>query len=280
MNTKFLSSIFVMFLFWTAEAQIKTPASSPLAKAEYTVGLTTVNLEYYRPGKKGRTIYGDLVPYDQIWRTGANKNSMVTFGDDVIINNKEVKAGTYAVFAKPGKSSWDVYFYTDTDNWGTPEEWSEEKVAAHVNVAPQQVPVVETFTMSINDVTNDSGVLEIVWDNLRVPVMFKVPTDKKVMGNINQIMAGPSAGDYYNAARYYREAGKDLNQALEWMNKSIGMGNDRFWILRQKSLIEADMGNYKAAIETAKMSLKKAEEAGNADYVKMNNDSIAEWSKK
>lgn len=280
MNTKFFTCILAMFLFFTAEAQIKTPASSPLAKAEYTVGLTTVNLEYYRPGKKGRTIFGDLVPYDQIWRTGANKNSMVTFGDDVMINNKEVKAGTYAVFAKPGKSSWDVYFYMDTDNWGTPEEWSEDKVAAHVNVVPQQVPVVETFTMSINDVTNDSGVLEIVWDNLRVPVMFKVPTDKKVMANINQIMTGPSAGDYYNAARYYREAGKDLNQALEWMNKSIEMGNDRFWILRQKSLIQADMGNYKAAIETAKMSLKKAEEAGNADYVKMNNDSIAEWSKK
>ena len=280
MNTKFFTYIFAMFLFWNAEAQIKTPASSPLAKAEYTVGLTTVNLEYYRPGKKGRTIFGDLVPYDQIWRTGANKNSMVTFGDDVMINNKEVKAGTYAVFAKPGKTSWDVYFYMDTDNWGTPEEWSEDKVAAHVNVVPQQVPVVETFTMSINDVTNDSGVLEIVWDNLRVPVMFKVPTDKKVMANINQIMTGPSAGDYYDAARYYREAGKDLNQALEWMNKSIEMGNDRFWILRQKSLIQADMGNYKAAIETAKMSLKKAEEAGNADYVKMNNDSIAEWSKK
>lgn len=280
MNTKFLTYILAMFLFWSAEAQIKTPASSPLAKAEYTVGLTTVNLEYYRPGKKGRTIYGDLVAYDQLWRTGANKNSMITFSDDVLIGDKDVKAGTYAVFAKPGKSSWDVYFYSDTDNWGIPEEWNEGKVAAHVKVTPQQVSVVETFTLSISDVTNDSGVLEIIWDNLRVPVMFKVPTDKKVMANINQIMAGPSAGDYYNAARYYREAGKDLKQALEWMNKSIEMGNDRFWILRQKSLIEADMGNYNAAIETAKMSLKKAEEAGNGDYVRMNSASIAEWSKK
>lgn len=280
MNTKVLSFILLLFFCWELDAQIKTPASSPIAKAEYTVGLTTVNLEYYRPGKKGRTIYGDLVPFGQMWRTGANKNSMVTFSDDVMINNKEVKAGSYAIFAKPGKSSWDIYFYNETDNWGLPENWEEDKVVAHVNVTPEQVPTVETFTISISDVTNDSGELEIVWDNVRVPVMFKVPTDKKVMGNINQVMAGPSAGDYYNSARYYREAGKDLNQALEWMNKSISMGNDRFWILRQKSLIEADMGQYKAAIETAKMSLLKAEEAGNSDYVKMNNDSIAEWSKK
>lgn len=280
MNTKILTFIIALFFVCEMNAQIKTPAASPISKAEYTVGMTTVNLEYYRPSKKGRKVFGDLVPFDQVWRTAANKNSIVTFGDDVVINGKELKAGAYAVFAKPGKMSWDIYFYSDTENWGVPEVWDESKIVAQVNVVPQQVNSVETFTMGISDVTNDSAMLEIVWDNVRVPIKFNVPTEKKVMANINQVMAGPSAGDYYNAARYYREAGKDLNQALEWMNKSISMGNDRFWILRQKSLIEADMGNYKAAIESAKMSLAKSEEAGNADYIKMNKDSIAEWAKK
>ncbi len=280
MNTKVLSFILAIFFCWELEAQIKTPAASPLAKTECTVGLTDVKLEYYRPSKKGRKVFGDLVPFDQMWRTAANKNSIVTFSDDVMINNKEVKAGSYAIFAKPGKMSWDVYFYNEIENWGLPQEWDESKIVAHVNVPTQQVSSVETFTIGISDITNDAAVIEIIWDNVRVPVAFKVPTDKKVSANISQVMAGPSAGDYYNAARYYREAGKDLNQALVWMNKSIEMGNDRFWILRQKSLIEADMGNFKAAIETAKMSLAKSEEAGNSDYIKMNKDSIAEWSKK
>ncbi len=262
------------------QAQIKTPAASPSAKLEASVGLTTVNLDYSRPSKNGRKIFGELVPYDVMWRTGANKNSIITFSDDVMIGGSEVKKGSYAVFSKPGKASWEVYFYSDTENWGTPEKWDETKVAAKVTVAPLQVSNNETFTLNLANVTNESCHLEILWDNVLVPVKIEVPTDKKVSANITQVMAGPSAGDYYNAARYYREAKKDLKQALAWMNKSIEMGNDKFWVLRQKSLIEADMGDYKAAIATANLSLAKAKEAANNDYIKMNMDSIGAWSKK
>ena len=262
------------------QAQIKTPAASPSAKLEASVGLTTVNLDYSRPSKNGRKIFGELVPYDVMWRTGANKNSIITFSDDVMIGGSEVKKGSYAVFSKPGKASWEVYFYSDTENWGTPEKWDETKVAAKVTVSPLQVSNNETFTLNLANVTNESCHLEILWDNVLVPVKIEVPTDKKVSANITQVMAGPSAGDYYNAARYYREDKKDLKQALAWMNKSIEMGNDKFWVLRQKSLIEADMGDYKAAIATANLSLAKAKEAANNDYIKMNMDSIGAWSKK
>jgi hypothetical protein len=266
--------------FFNAAAQIKTPAASPSAKFESTVGLTNVSLEYSRPSKNNRKIFGDLVPFDAMWRTGANKNSMVTFSDDVMIGGSEVKAGSYAIFTKPGKSSWEVYLYTDTENWGTPENWDEKKVAAKVMVSPKTTAATETFTINVAHVTNESFHLEINWDDVSVPVKIDVPTDKKVSANITQVMAGPSAADYYNAARYYREAKKDLAQAVVWMNKSVEMGNDKFWHLRQKSLIEADMGNYKAAIETAKISLAKSKEAGNNDYVKMNMESIEAWSKK
>jgi hypothetical protein len=270
------------FLFFTADgyAQIKTPQASQGAKLETMVGLTTISLDYSRPSKNGRVIFGDLVPYDVVWRTGANKNTMITFSDDVMIGGSEVKKGTYAVFTKPGKASWEVYFYTDTENWGSPEKWDDAKVAAKVTVKPQTISAVETFTVNIGNVANESCTLDLLWDNVGVSVKIEVPTDKKVSANITQVMAGPSAGDYYNAARYYREAKKDLKQALAWMDKSIEMGNDKFWVLRQKSLIEADMGNYKAAIATANSSLTKAKEAGNNDYVKMNMDSIAMWSKK
>lgn len=269
------------FLLMTdVSAQIKTPAASPSAKLSTTVGLTDITLDYSRPSKNGRKIYGDLVPFDAMWRTGANKNSIITFSDDVMIGGKEVKKGSYAIFAKPGKTSWEVNFYTDTENWGTPEKWDAAKVAASVVVTPELVSNTETFTLNIGNVTNESCHLEIVWDNVSAPVKITVPTDKKVSANITQVMAGPSAGDYYNAARYYREAKKDLNQALAWMNKSVEMGNDKFWVLRQKSLIEADLGNFKDAIATANKSLAMAKEAGNNDYVKMNMDSIAAWSKK
>jgi len=262
-------------------AQIKTPAASPLAKAEYTVGLTTIQLEFSRPSKNNRNIFGDLVPYDQMWRTGANKNSMITFSDDVMIGGAEVKKGTYAIFTKPGMTNWEVYFYSDTENWGVPEKWDNAKVAAKVMVAPVKLSAsTETFTLGIGNLTNTSCHLDLTWDNVNIPVKIEVPTDKTVSANIKQVMDGPTASDYYNAARYYREAKKDLSQALVWMNKSVDMGNNKFWHLRQKSLIEGDLGNYKDAIETAKKSLQLAKEAGNNDYVKMNEDSIAEWSKK
>ncbi len=267
-------------LLVSADAQIKTPAASPSSKVETTVGLTSITLDYSRPSKNGRKIFGDLVPFDALWRTGANKNSIVTFSDDVMIGGKEVKKGSYAIFAKPGKTSWEVNFYSDTENWGTPEKWDDAKLAAKVMVTPQTINTVETFTLNVGNVTNESFHLEIMWDNVNVPVKIEVPTDKKVSANITTVMAGPSAGDYYNAARYYREAKKDLPQALAWMNKSLEMGNDKFWVLRQKSLIEADMNNFKAAILTANESLAKAKEAENNDYIKMNIDSIAAWSKK
>lgn len=285
MRFKLICINFAIFMMMAGgsmlHAQIKTPAASSFCKTENTVGLTPITIEYSRPSKRGRAIFGDLVPYDVMWRTGANKNSIITFGDDVMIGGAEVKKGSYAIFTKPSMNAWEIYFYSDTENWGTPEAWDDAKVAAKVISKPLMTNnESETFTIDINHIGNDACHLNIAWDKVVVPVKIEVPTDKKVQANITQVMGGPTAADYSNAARYYREAGKDLKQALEWMNKSISMGNDKFWILRQKSLIEADMGLYKDAINTANLSLKMAKEAGNNDYVKMNMDSIAEWSKK
>jgi hypothetical protein len=283
MKNTFYALIFMLVCFVTADinAQIKTPAASPLAKVEQTVGLTTISVEYSRPSSGGRKIYGDLVPFNTMWRTAANKNTMVTFSDDVMIGGTEVKKGTYSIFTKPGTANWEVYFYTDTENWGVPEKWDDAKVAAKVMVTPLTLAnKIETFTINIGHLTNDYCHLEIMWENTNVPVKIEVPTDKKVTANIKQVMDGPSAGDYYGAAVYYRNAKKDMNQALTWMDKSISMGNERFWVYRQKSLIQAELGDYKGAVATATKSLDMSREAGNADYIKMNEESIKEWSKK
>ena len=121
----------------TMQAQIETPQPSPSAKLEQKVGLTDVTVEYSRPAMRGRTIFGDLVPYGQLWRTGANANTKITFSDNVTIGDTSLKAGTYAVFVKPTAKMWEVIFYTDSSNWGTPGEWDEAKVAASV-MAPNQ----------------------------------------------------------------------------------------------------------------------------------------------
>ncbi|MFS4447824.1 DUF2911 domain-containing protein [Maribacter sp. 2307UL18-2] len=273
--------VVALFASVALQAQINTPAPSPSSKLMQTVGLTDVTVDYSRPSMRGRTIFGDLVPYGKLWRTGANGYTLVGFSNDVNIGGKEVKAGTYSVFTKPGEKSWEVFFYTDTQGGGTPRDWDESKVVAKVDAPVITMPMemaVETFTITIDDLTSNSANLGLLWENVYVAVPFEVPTDAAVEKNIERALGGPSAGDYYAAAVYYSSEGKDINKAKEWMNKAMAMTEKpAFWQLRQQSLIQAKAGDKKGAIETAKKSLAASKEAGNDDYVKMNTDSLKEW---
>ncbi len=261
-------------------SQVKTPQPSPSVKIEQAFGLSTVTLEYSRPSVKERTVFGDLVPYDKMWRTGANKNTMVTFSDAVSINGTEIEAGTYALFMKPSMNMWDVYFYTDTENWGTPEEWDESKVAAKTSVKPSALSSsVETMHIGLENMTISSADLVLDWDKTSVSIPLTTSTDEMVLSTIEKTMEGPSAGDYYNAARYYRENDKDLTQALSWMNTAIQKRGETFWNVRQLALLQADMGDYKSAITTAKKSLELSKAAEYDSYIKANEESIAEWKK-
>ena len=278
--------IFGFLLMQASFAQVKTPAPSPKAVVKQTVGLTEVTIDYSRPSAKGRAVFGDLVPFGRMWRTGANQNSMVTFSDDVTIDGQKLAKGTYAIFTTPKADMWEVVFYTDTENWGLPGKWDDSKVAAKTNVKPTtSSESIESFTMSIAHLTNDSAHLEIAWEKTKVAIKFAVPTQELAMNSITKALSGPSYGDYFSAAQYYYSAELDNTKALEFVNKAVEMataerGESPFWYLRLQSLIEARSGNKKKAIETAKASLAAAEKAGNADYAKMNKDSIAEWSKK
>ncbi len=263
----------------TVSAQVQAPQPSPSTKVEQKVGLTDVTLEYSRPGVKGRTIFGDLVTLDKMWRTGANKNSIVTFSTSVMINGKEIEAGSYAIFTKPSIQSWEINFYSETENWGTPEAWDASKVAATVLAKSTKLnDRVETFTISIENLSDGSADLSISWDKTKVVVPFTVPTDEMVMASIEKTMAGPSSNDYYAAGRYYKDSGKDYIKALEMINKSIEMrGEEKFWMVRQKALTLAKLGKTEEAIVAAEKSIALAKIAGNDDYVKSNEKSIAEW---
>jgi len=281
---KFTLLLFAVSLCFSLEAQIQTPAPSPSSTLEQKVGLTDVTVKYSRPAMKGRTIFGDLVPYGAIWRTGANQNTVITFSDDVTVKGKELKAGSYAIYTRPNEAVWEVFFYTTTDNWGTPQEWDASKVAATVKVETEEIPMpIESFTITIDDLYNNGAALGIMWENTYVGVDFVVPTVDKAMKSIQETMANKEdlqANDYFAAGSYYFSEGVNMEQAKEWVDKAVEMdGGKAYWMMRTQSLIYAKMGDKKEAIAAAKRSLAAAQAAGNQDYVKMNKDSLKEWAK-
>jgi tetratricopeptide (TPR) repeat protein len=285
MKKIFITAAFILAFMVNAEAQVLTPQASPKAVIEQKVGLTDVKLEYSRPSAKGRAVYGELVPFGRMWRTGANANTIISFSSDVIIAGKTLKAGKYALFSQPKADSWDVIFYADTNNWGLPEKYDDSKEALRATVKPEFLTRnVESLTIGINGLDNDYGFIEIAWEKTMVALKFEVPTKQTAMKSIETAMSGPSANDLFAAAQYYYQSNGDQNKALAWMNQALTKfptPNDvPFYFLRQKSLIQAKLGDKKGAIETARLSLTASEKAGNADYVKMNKDSINEWSKK
>ena len=275
---KNLLLICLLLAGFSLNAQIKTPAASPKAKVSQEVGLTTIDIEYSRPSMKGRTIFATdgLVPYDKMWRTGANQATTVSFSTDVNVGGQDLKAGTYAVVSVPNATSWNVNFYTKEGNY-----WSSyiEKVpTAVVSAKPMKLGMsVETFTIGVNNITDTSASLDICWDNTVVSLPMTMDAGETIMSNIDKVLSGPSKGDYYTAATYYHNSGADLNKALEWINIATSGDDPKFWQVRRKALILADMGKKKDAIEAAKMSLELAKTAGNEDYIRMNEKSIKEW---
>lgn len=280
-STIFSLAVLVLFTI-NVQAQIKTPAASPTCKLSQDVGLTSVSIEYSRPSVKERTIFAadGLVPYGKMWRTGANKNTMITFADDVKVEGNALKAGTYALFTVPGAEEWEVIFYTDTENWGTPRDYDEEKEAARFKVKTEALPMnVESFTMGIGGMRNDHAYLQLLWEKTYLQMKMEVSVDDKVMASIKKTMGGPGRGDYYSAAQYYYEGGKDKAQALAWVQKANEI-EGKYWQYRLESKILADIGQYGKAINAANKSKKLAAEAGNQGYVDRNTKSIAEWKAK
>jgi hypothetical protein len=283
MKKIFITAAFVLAFMVNGSAQITTPQASPKAVIEQTVGLTNVKIDYSRPSAKGRSVYGELVPFGRMWRTGANANTVITFSNDVVIAGKTLKAGSYALYTQPKADAWDVIFYDDTNNWGLPEKYDDSKEVLRASVKPEFLSRnVETLTIGVNNLDSDYGFLEIAWEKTMVALKFEVPTKAAAMKSIETAMSGPTANDLFAAAQYYYQSNGDQGKALTWINQSIAKFGQEppFYILRQKSLIQAKMGDKKGAIETAQLSLAAAEKAKNTDYVKMNKDSIQEWSKK
>lgn len=260
----------------TAEAQqLKTPAPSPLQTIDQSFALSNIKIEYSRPSAKGRTIYGDLVPFAKIWRTGANNATKITFGEDVTIEGMPLAAGTYALYTIPNKDVWEVLFYKDLQLGGDVAKYVADNEVLRVKVLPSSLAnKVETFTINIADLTANSATVELLWEQTRAAFKVAADIDSKIMKNIEASLATDSR-PYFQAANYYYENQKDMKQALDWAKKAAEINPKAFWILHLQAKIQLKLKDNQGAIATAEKSMALAKEAKNDDYVALNEKLIA-----
>ena len=278
---KYLFTSFSLLLLGANSAQVTAPKASPGCRLEQRVGLTDITVTYSRPSVNGRVIFGDLVPYNEYWRLGANESTKLTCTDMLIFGKDTLKAGTYAVYAKPSATEWQVAFYTEYGNWGLPEKWDESKVALTLKSSViNRQESVENLTIDINNIENNGGDIVMAWDKVKIQIPFTVLVKEKVLASIKKVLSGPTANDYHTAAKYYLDEKIDDKQALEWVDKAITMRPEAYWMLRTKSLIQASLGVYPDAIKTAEQCLKLAEADSDSAYVIQCKNSIAEWKKR
>lgn len=239
-----LSSLLSISIF----GQMKIPTASPEAEVEQKIGILKMEIKYLRPAKKERVIFGGLVPYGEIWRTGANENTTLEISDDIKINNTTLKKGKYALYTRPEKNQWTIYFYKDTQNWGLPKAWEDSLVALTTTVKSQKLsPESEFFTIEINPLGEHDGEIVMKWDRTRIQIPFQTFSHQRVMAYIdNDLAQSNNAGDYFQAGGYLLRTGENPQKALDLTEKAIQLiDNPPPYMLEQKKQAEAQLKSVK-----------------------------------
>jgi tetratricopeptide (TPR) repeat protein len=264
----------------TVQAQtLKTPAPSPTQTIKQNFGLGEAAVEYSRPSVKNRVIFGDVVSYGSIWRTGANAATKLTFTDEVMIAGNKLSAGTYALYSIPNKEEWEFMIYKDLTLGGNVSDYKKENELFRFKAKPTMLAnKVETFTIHFADITGTSTNLELQWDKLSISFPITTEIDTKVMKNIETAMG--DSKPYYAAASYYYENKKDMNKALEWATKAFDNNPKAYWVAHLKAKVQAELKDYKGAAETAQKSLALATEDKDGGYIKLNEKLLAELKMK
>lgn len=266
-----MSSTHVLF-----SQALKTPTASPMQTLKQGFALTDISIEYYRPSAKGRTIFGDVVPFGKIWRTGANGATKITFGENVKIQGKDVAAGTYAFYTIPNKDNWEVLVYKDLKLGGNVNDYKTENELLRFSVpAVKLQDHVETFTINVSNIQASTCSIELSWEKTKISFNVVAEIEQAIMSSIDKAMNVDSK-PYYQAASYYYENNKDMAKALEWINKAVEQNPKAYWVALLKAKIELKSGDKKAATATAQKVIEMAKEAKNDDYVKMAEKLIGE----
>lgn len=260
--------VFVLFFLIAGESdgQIGRLDLSPLQKMEQNIARTDITIVYSRPSARERKIFGGLVKFNEPWRTGANRNTVIEFSEEVVIGKKLVPAGKYAIITIPSEQQWEFMLYSDTDNWNVPDTIEEKKIVAQIEVAPHLLTQhVENLTIEIGHFNNYEFDLSIRWEKTQITVPIQLTTRVTMDEVIAKTLSGPTYVDYYSAATYEFESGKNHARGLDWINKAIDLTEQvEWWDYRIKSYLLLGMGNEVEAKEVATKGLKLAEIAKSA----------------
>lgn len=260
---------FMMMCLAAGAQQLRTPPPSTAQTIKQELGIGSVELSYSRPNIKGRKVFGDLVPFGNVWRTGANGATTLTFSDEVVIGGTKVPAGKYGLLSIPGPNEWTFIISRQTDVT-SPAAYKPEQDVVRVKAAPKTVATpAETFTLQFADVKANGAELQLSWDNTVVALPITMDVESKVMAQIDNLMNRDNR-PYFQAAMYYMEAGKDMNKALEWLDKAVAQNPDAFWIHHQRANALAKLGRSGDARQAANKSIELARKAQNMDYVRLN----------
>lgn len=268
-------SIFVCSAF--AQDQLRVPTLSPQAEITQEVGLTQVKLSYARPSAKGRKVFGDLVPFGEVWRTGANASTKLTFTEDVKIEGNALKAGTYALYTIPGQSEWTIIIHTNTRHRSLAGDvYKQAEDAFRFKAKPARTSsFVETFTIDFADITTSSCRVRLAWENTEVRFLIEFDVDANVDRQIAALAAAPAGMSHQNlflAAEYYFHNNKDLAKADAWILDAMSKSakNARYGLLRAKILAKA--GKRDEALKVIAEANAWAVEAKNANYIEQTQD--------
>ena len=273
-------SFFVLFCNCVLTSQITHPKASPFAQTHQDIGLSKISIAYSKPAARGRKVIGGLVPYGRIWRVGANESTKITLDTDMLVQTNLLPKGTYALYAFPEENEWQIAFHTNTAHWGDGRKnYDPKEDLFRITVKPQEIPYhQENFLIAFDSITHNSACLNLIWERTKVSIPFHVDTHAQMELEIaKQIKENPTAQTYYEAARYLQEQNKDFKRALGYLNKALEIGGDTYYFHRVKSLVEAELGDYSAAIKSAKKSLEIASELEKDEFVRMNEKNIKKW---
>lgn len=266
-------SIVCLFMSIGMNAQVKMPAPSPTQTIKQDFAMGNIELTYSRPSAKGRKVFGDLVPYNKLWRTGANGATIIKFSDPVEIKGKRVDTGSYALYTIPGAESWEIILNKGLKNWGV-DGYKESEDVIRIMVEPMKMKNnIETFTMQFADIKGESCELHIIWAKTAVVIPITASIREKVKAQIEAAMQTEKK-PYWQAAQFYNEYEKNSTKALEYASKAVEANPKAFWMWLYKARIQKDLGDKAGALVSAQKSLELATAEKNDDYIKMNEELI------
>ncbi|HRO42278.1 MAG TPA: DUF2911 domain-containing protein [Flavipsychrobacter sp.] len=269
-----LALLFAASVFSTSNAQdLKLPALSPSSKITQEFSTSSIEISYSRPSLRGRKVFGDLVAFNEVWRTGANSATKVKFGEDVLVAGKEVKAGEYSIYTIPGRDQWEVIFNTGLTNWGTMGYDRKDDVARFMVKSELLATPVQTFTINVGNITFNSCNIEVMWEKTKISIPVKANNQERLNASIDKAINKPNI-PYFQAANYYYETNQDMNRAMEYVNKALAQNPNAFWMYHLKAKIAQKQGDKEEAIAAARQSIELAKGSAAENEYKRNNEKI------